>query len=119
MTSGTFGGNAVEGLRPSLRNAPLRPREWDELLARDDVTSVRLDEGEMALAPRDGQLFLHFAFLGEEEGRQHFGDLFAALEDDIAEEGWPYTRIDLVEMMNRIWIEPLLSGADSTSWCDF
>ena len=112
MTSGTFGGNAVEGLRPSLRNSPLRPREWDELLARDDVTSVRLDEGEMALAPRDGQLFLHFAFLGEEEGRQQFGDLFAALEDDIAEEGWPYTRIDLVEMMNRIWIEPLLSDAD-------
>ena len=112
MTSGAFGQDTAEAARPTLRNAPLRPREWDELLERDDVTSVRLDAGEMALVPRDGQLFLHFAFLGEEEGRQHFAELFSALEDDIAEEGWPYTRVDLVEMMNRIWIEPLLNDAD-------
>lgn len=112
-SSGTFGRDTIEAApRPSLRNTPLRPREWDELLERDDVTSVRLDEGEMALVPRDGQLFLHFAFLGEEEGRQHFAELFNALEDDIEEEGWPYTRVDLVEMMNRIWIEPLLNDAD-------
>lgn len=108
----SFGRDTIEAARPRLRNTPLRPREWDEILERDDVTSVRLDEGELALVPRDGQLFLHFAFLGEEEGRQHFAELFAALEDDIEEEGWPYTRVDLVEMMNRIWIEPLLAEAD-------
>ncbi|MSP22888.1 MAG: N-acetyltransferase [Dehalococcoidia bacterium] len=108
----TFGRDTIEAARPRLRNTPLRPREWDEILERDDVTSVRLDEGEMALVPRDGQLFLHFAFLGEEEGRVHFAELFDALEEDIEDEGWPYSRVDLVEMMNRIWIEPLLSEAD-------
>lgn len=108
----TFGRDTIEAAQPGLRNTPLRPREWEELLERDDVTSVSLDEGQMALVPRDGQLFLHFAFLGEEEGRQHFAELFSALEDDIEEEGWPYTRVDLVEMMNRIWIEPLLNDAD-------
>lgn len=108
----SFGRDTVQASLPRLRNTPLRPREWDEIIERDDVTSVSLDEGELALVPRDGQLCLYFAFLGEEEGRQHFAELFAALEDDVEEEGWPYTRIDLVEMMNRIWIEPLLSAAD-------
>lgn len=97
---------------PRLRNTPIRPREWEELLDRDDVTSVSLEDNELALVPRYGQLCLYFAFAGEEEGRTRFAELFEALEEDIEEEGWPYTRIDLVEMMNRMWVEPLLRDAE-------
>lgn len=118
----TFERNTVEAATPRLRNRPLRPREWDELIERDDVTSVSLEEGTLALVPTHGQLCLYFAFLGEEEGRTHFAELFNELADDIADDGWPYTRIDLVEMMNRIWIEPLLQDAEFRphgEWMEF
>ena len=49
---------------PRLRNTPIRPREWEELLNRDDVTSVSLEDNELALVPRNGQLCLYFAFAG-------------------------------------------------------
>lgn len=118
----TFDRTAVEAAAPRLRNVPLRPREWDEMIERDDVTSVSLDDGVLAIVPQFGQLCLYFAFLGEEEGRNHFAELFEALTEDIEEEGWPYTRIDLVEMMNRIWIEPLLQEAEFRQhgeWMEF
>lgn len=118
----TFDRTSVEAATPRLRNMPLRPREWDQILERDDVTSVSLEDGVLALVPQDGQLRLYFAFLGEEEGRNHFAELFAALVDDIEDEGWPYTRIDLVEMMNRMWIEPLLQEAEFRQhgeWMEF
>jgi N-acetylglutamate synthase-like GNAT family acetyltransferase len=118
----TWERTAVEGAIPRLRNMPLRPREWDELIEREDVTSVSIDEGTLALVPQYGQLCLYFSFLGEEEGRSHFAELFEALAEDIEDDGWPYTRIDLVEMMNRIWIEPLLQGADFRQhgeWMEF
>ncbi len=108
----TFDRTTVDTVTPRLRNVPMRPRDWDELIERDDVTSVSLEDGVLALVPRFGQLCLYFAFLGEEEGRTHFAALFEALADDIEADGWPYTRIDLVEMMNRMWIEPLLQEAD-------
>ncbi len=118
----TFDRNAVEAATPRLRNVPLRPREWEEMIERDDVTSVSLEDGVLAIVPQFGQLCLYFVFLGEEEGRSHFAELFDALTDDIEEEGWPYTRIDLVEMMNRIWIEPLLQEAEFRQhgeWMEF
>lgn len=118
----TFDRTTVETAAPQLRNRPLRPREWNDLIEREDVTSVSLDEGTLALVPTYGQLCLYFAFAGEEEGRTTFAELFAELADDIEEEGWPYTRIDLVEMMNRIWVEPLLRDADFRQhheWMEF
>jgi len=49
----------VSGVQPRLRNAPMRPRQWDELLARDDVTSVALEDGStLALVPSYGQICL-------------------------------------------------------------
>jgi GNAT superfamily N-acetyltransferase len=92
---------------------PISARQWEELLARPDVTSVGLDDGStLALVPRGGQICLYYTFADEEAGRLRFAELWAELEDDIEEEGWPYTRIDLVELPNRTWIEALLHAAD-------
>lgn len=108
-----FQRESIEGVQSLLRNMPTRPREWDELLARPDVTSVSLEDGStLALVPRSGQISLHYAFPGEEAGRLNFAELWAELEDDVEEEGWPYTRVDLVELPNRTWIEALLHAAD-------
>ena len=45
-----------------LRNAPIPPRVWRELLEDDDVASIASDGGEMLLTLQDGQLNLHYAF---------------------------------------------------------
>jgi GNAT superfamily N-acetyltransferase len=108
-----FQRESVSGVAPRLRNMPMRPRQWEELLSRDDVTSVALDDGStLALVPNYGQICLYYTFPDEEGGRQHFAELWAELEDDIEEDGWPYTRVDLVELPNRTWIEALLHAAD-------
>lgn len=108
----TFWRDSVQSAAPRVRNQPMRPREWEALLDRDDTSAVSLGENELALAPRFGQLCLFFAFEDEEGGRLHFAELWEAVADDVEEDGWPYVRIDLVEMANRIWIEPLLHTAD-------
>ncbi|MEZ4503395.1 MAG: GNAT family N-acetyltransferase [Dehalococcoidia bacterium] len=103
----------VSGVQPRLRNVPMRPRQWEDLLSREDVTSVALEDGStLALVPSYGQICLYYTFADEETGRLHFAELWAELEDDIEEDGWPYTRVDLVELPNRTWIEALLHAAD-------
>ena len=103
---------AIDNLQPMLRNVPLRPRQWRDLMNRDDVVSITSETVELALVPRYGQLQLFYAFRSEEEARGDFLEVFNELVDDIEEGGWPYTRIDLVELSNRIWIETLLREAD-------
>ena len=103
---------AIDSLQPMLRNVPLRPRQWRDMMSRDDVVSISSETVELALVPRDGQLHLFYAFSSEEEARRDFLEVFNELADDIEEEGWPYTRIDLVGLPNRIWIETLLGEAD-------
>ena len=103
---------AIDSLQPMLRNVPLRPRQWRDMMNRDDVVSISSETVELALVPRDGQLHLYYAFSSAEEARSDFLEVFNELADDIEEEGWPYTRIDLVELPNRIWIETLLGEAD-------
>ena len=89
---------AIDSLQPMLRNVPLRPRQWRDMMNRDDVVSISSETVELALVPRDGQLHLYYAFSSAEEARSDFLEVFNELADDIEEEGWPYTRIDLVEL---------------------
>ncbi len=103
---------AIDSLQPMLRNVPLRPRPWRDLMSRDDVTSITSETVELALVPRDGQLHLFYAVSSEEDARRDFVETFDELVEDIEEQGWPYTRIDLVGLPNRIWIETLLAEVD-------
>ena len=44
--------------RTAVRNVPMKPRDWEALLDRDDTEAVEVDGGEMALVMRDSQLRL-------------------------------------------------------------
>ena len=101
----------IIGRQPSLRNSPIRAREWRELLERDDVAVAHGEHGDVALVEELGQINLHVAFMTEEDGRLLFPGLFAELDPAIAEGEWPYARVDLIEMPNRTWLEPLLRDA--------
>lgn len=95
-----------------LRNAPIRARAWRELLEKDDVASIASDGGEMVLALQDGQLNLHYAFADLEEMRREFVPLFDELKAEIDSFDADYVRIDLVQLSDRTWIEPLLAETD-------
>ena len=100
-----------EGL-PLIRNAPIRPRAWRELLEQDDVAAIQGPAGSLVLALQDGQLNLHYAFADLEQMRLGFVGLFDQLKPEIDSFGAEYVRIDLVQLPNRNWVEPLLSEVD-------
>lgn len=101
----------MQNVQPMLRNTPMRGRQWRDLLERDDIALAESEAGQLLVVPQDGQLNLHYAVTSEEAGRQGFAAMFADIEDSIDEAGWEYTRIDLVELPNRLWIETLLRDA--------
>ena len=101
----------MQNVQPMMRNTPMRARQWRDLLDRDDIALAESESGQLVLVPQDGQLNLHYAVMSEEAGRQGFAGMFAEIEDSIEEAGWAYTRIELVELPNRLWIETLLRDA--------
>jgi len=102
----------IEETQPRIRNTPMRPRAWRELLEHDDIASVESELGAILLADQDGQLNLHYAFAGQEEMRYQFAPMFEELSPEIDSFDAEYLRIDLVQVPDRIWIEPLLHAAD-------
>lgn len=101
----------MERWEPRLRNAPMRPRAWRELLEREDVAHIQDDAGTLVLHMRDGQLNLDYAFAELEEMRRAFVPLFDELKPEIESFDADYLRIDLVQIPDRTWIEPLLEEA--------
>jgi GNAT superfamily N-acetyltransferase len=104
-----------------LRNAPIPPRVWRELLEDDDVASIASDGGEMLLTLQDGQLNLHYAFAELEGMRREFVPIFDDLKGEIDSFDADYVRIDLVQIPDRTWVEPLLEETDFqpfTEWMD-
>ena len=101
----------MQNVAPMLRNTPMRARQWSDLMDRDDIALTESESGQLLVVPQNGQLNLHYAVTSEEAGRQGFAGMFAEIEDSIEEAGWSYTRIDLVELPNRLWIEALLRDA--------
>jgi hypothetical protein len=102
----------IEDMEPRIRNTPMRPRVWRELLESDDIASVGSEVGTILLADQDGQLNLHYAFSGHEEMRHEFSPMFEELTSEIDSFDAEYLRIDLVQVPDRNWIEPLLHAAD-------
>ena len=106
---------------PRLRNTPMRPRAWRELLERDDVAVIESDSGALVLVMERGQLTLHYAFADFESMRGDFLPMFDELKSEIASFDAEHVRIDLVQLPDRTWIEPLLEEADFvefTEWMD-
>ena len=99
-----------------FRNTPKRARAWRELLQSDDAAAIESDDGALALAIEDGQLNLHYAFSELEEMRLSFVPMFDELKGELDSFEADYVRIDLVQVPDRTWIEPLLLGTDFTQF---
>ena len=106
----------IDDAQPKLRNAPIRPRAWRELVASDDVAAIESDAGTLVLAKQDWQLNLHYAFSELEEMRRLFVPLFEELKSEIDSFDADYVRIDLVQLPDRTWIEPLLEEVGFTDF---
>ena len=106
----------IDDAQPKLRNVPIRPRAWRELVASDDVAAIEGDSGTLVLATQDGQLNLHYAFSELEEMRLQFEPLFEQLKSEIDSFDAAYVRIDLVQLPDRTFIEPLLEAVGFTAF---
>ena len=106
----------IDDAQPKLHNAPIRPRAWRELVASDDVAAIEGDGGTLVLATQDGQLNLHYAFSELEEMRLQFEPLFEQLKSEIDSFDAGYVRIDLVQLPDRTFIEPLLEKVGFTAF---
>ncbi|MGE3856146.1 MAG: GNAT family N-acetyltransferase [Dehalococcoidia bacterium] len=103
----------IESSSPwTLRNAPVRPRDWRALTEADGAVHIESDGGEMLLVPDRGQLRLHWAYEDIEQMRALFPDQFAAMKDEISADRADYVVMDLVNVVNRDWFDPLLRDAD-------
>ena len=109
----------VEESGPELRNAPMRHRAWLELVQHDDVASIESDAGALVLAMQDGQLNLHYAFGELETMRLELGPLFEQLKGEIGSFDANYVRIDLIQLVNRDWVQPLLRGIDFEEFAEW
>lgn len=110
MTQPRTGGQLGDALQ--TRNAPRSIDEWEELLDSDAAEVVETDIGEMAIVRERGQLHLHYAFDDLEALTAAWHPCFDALRERIGGSGFPYVTIDLVEHINRRWIENLLAECD-------
>ena len=104
------------------RNVPRGINEWEELLDDESTDAVETDVGEMALVRRREQLQLHYAFDSLEAMKRVWHAMFEQLRPRIAESGYPYLQIDLVQLPNRRWVEALLAENDFEplgDWLEF
>jgi len=103
----------IESASPwTLRNAPVRPRDWRALVETPGAFYAHDDGGEMLLIPDQGQLRLHWAYADIEEMRSLFPKHFAQLRKEITAERADYVVMDLINVVNRDWFDPLLRDAD-------
>ncbi len=103
----------IESASPwTLRNAPVRPREWRALMDAEGAVHLQSDGGEMLLVPDQGQLRLYWAYESIEEMRSLFPRHFEAMKEEISADVADYVVMDLVNVVNRDWFDPLLRDAD-------
>ncbi len=93
---------------PAVRNVPLRPRAWQQILNADATEAVETDGGELALAMLDGQLQLLFAFESMETMKAGLPPMWKALHKELKGFKVPYLRFDLAQFPVREWIDPML-----------
>ena len=93
----------------TIRNTPMSQRDWSDLLDGDDVAAIESDAGGMVLALEDGQVNLHYGFANLEELRVEFVPMWEELHSELESFEANYVRIDLIQLPDRTWIEPLLT----------
>lgn len=92
----------------AIRNAPIRPREWQRVLDLPDTEAVEVDGGEMALVMQDGQLHLMFAFESNELLQTAFNPMWESLKEKLTSYPVGYVKLDLVAFTVREWLDPML-----------
>ncbi len=102
----------LQATAPQIRNVPMRPRAWRELLETPGIITVDREQGTLALVPEGGELHLYWAFASVEDMRTSFAEMFADLRPQIAGAGVDYVALDLVEVHGKEWLEPILDDAD-------
>ncbi len=105
----------------AVRNAPIRPREWERLLGQPDTEALQTAGAEMALVMQQGQLHLMFAFESKEVLTTAFNPMWNALQKRLQQFNVPYVKLDLVAFTVREWLDPMLEmhGFLSTpEWMD-
>lgn len=103
----------IESASPwTLRNAPIRPRDWRALTETPGSVHVQDDGGEMLLVPDQGQQRVHWAYSDIEEMRTLFPEHWAELRKYITADESDYVVMDLISVVNRDWFDPLLKDAD-------
>ncbi len=93
----------------TIRNTPMTQRDWSDLLDGEDVAAIESDAGGMVLALEDGQVNLHYGFSDLEELRVDFVPMWQELHSELESFDADYVRIDLIQLPDRTWIEPLLT----------
>ena len=102
----------IESSSPwTLRNAPVRPRDWRALIELPGATLVEDDGGEMLLTPDLGQARLHWAYTDIEELRLLFPQHFEQVRKQATADRADYMIMDLVAFVNRDWLDPLFRDA--------
>ena len=110
----------IESASPwTLRNAPIRPRDWRALMDAEGAVHLQSDGGEMLLVPDQGQLRLHWAYENIEQMRLLFPRHFEAMKEHISAEDADYVVMDLIAVVNRDWFDPLLRDADFSLFAEW
>ena len=106
-------GSAIDVSEPfAVKNAPLRPSDREEILARDGAVLFESDSGEVILAPDAGQQRLWWAYRTSEDMRQEFPGLWPEIKAHIDYDNVDYVAMDLSGLPTRQWLEPLLQDTD-------
>lgn len=96
----------------TLKNTPLRPRERQALLERPGTFFIESDNGEVYLAPDEGQQKLFWAFRDVEAMRQDFAPMWQQVREHIDREEVDYVSTDVSGLPTREWLDPMLRDAD-------
>lgn len=95
-----------------LRSAPLRTRERDQLLQTPGTVHLTNERGEMMLVPRRGQYQLFWAYADIESMRALFPKMWTQIRKKIDPDEADHVQMDLIEVHNRDWFDPMLNDAD-------
>ena len=96
----------------TVKNAPLSPREREEILSREGAHLFEGEAGEVILAPDLGQQRLWWAFQTSEDMRREFPGMWPDIKSRIDYDSVDYVAMDLSGLPTRQWLEPLLQDAD-------
>ena len=95
-----------------LRNTPLRPRERERLLQTQGAVHLTNERGEMLLVPQRGQYHLYWAYNDIESMRALFPKMWTQIRKKVDPDEADHVHLDLVEVQNRDWFDPMLNSAD-------